>query len=181
ILYSEILARAVRCPDPFFLAKRRWIVRRLAPDCARIELSELPKKHDATALLQEMGWEVANVHLGSGKAAAIRKHLAKLPAGWLEKAAKSAVATIEEDWEAWKKAMGAKTAAKKGAAKKGAAKKAEGKGAAAKKADAKDKGKKAKKVSGKKGSAKKAGAKKPGGKKTSAKPAEAKGGADAGA
>jgi hypothetical protein len=36
ILYEEVLDRAVRCRDPFVRLQRRWIVRRLAPDCSRI-------------------------------------------------------------------------------------------------------------------------------------------------
>ncbi|MBI3666646.1 MAG: DUF2252 family protein, partial [Acidobacteria bacterium] len=39
ILYQENLDRACRCPDPFVRLKGRWIVRRLAPDCSRIELA----------------------------------------------------------------------------------------------------------------------------------------------
>ena len=45
-LYRAILGKAVRCPDPYFAAQRRWIVRRLAPDCSRIELTDLPRDHD---------------------------------------------------------------------------------------------------------------------------------------
>ena len=52
----------VRCRDPFVRLQKRWIVRRLAPDCSRIELSALPKERDETRLLRAMGWETANVH-----------------------------------------------------------------------------------------------------------------------
>ena len=46
------------------------MLRRLAPDCSRIELASLPATHDAVKLLFAMGFETANVHLGSAKAAA---------------------------------------------------------------------------------------------------------------
>ena len=36
IHYQEILDCAVRCRDPFVHLQKRWIVRRLAPDCSRI-------------------------------------------------------------------------------------------------------------------------------------------------
>ena len=60
---------SVRCRDPFVRLQKRWIVRRLAPDCSRIELSALPKERDEIRLLHAMGWETANVHLGSAKPA----------------------------------------------------------------------------------------------------------------
>jgi uncharacterized protein (DUF2252 family) len=69
---------AVRCHDPSLKATRRWIVRRLAPDCSRIDLSDLPKKRQEIALFRAMGWEVANVHCGSNNVNAVRKHLEAL-------------------------------------------------------------------------------------------------------
>src|SRR5262249_33266001 len=39
ICYQEILDDAVRAVDPFVHLKGRWIARRLAPDCSRVELS----------------------------------------------------------------------------------------------------------------------------------------------
>jgi hypothetical protein len=83
ILYEEILNAAVRCRDPFVRLQKRWIVRRLAPDCSRIELSALPKERDELRLLHSMGWETANIHLGSAKAAILLKDLKKRPSAWL--------------------------------------------------------------------------------------------------
>ena len=56
IHYQELLDSSVRCRDPFVHLERRWIVRRLAPDCSRIELSALPKERDEIRLLHAMGW-----------------------------------------------------------------------------------------------------------------------------
>ena len=50
---------------PFVRLKNGWIVQRLAPDCTRIELATVPRDKDKTKLLEAMGWETANVHLGS--------------------------------------------------------------------------------------------------------------------
>lgn len=107
IRYQDILSRAVRCQDPFTQVRGSWVRRRLAPDCSRIELSSLPKENDTCHLLQAMGQEVANVHLGS--AAAIPAVLADLnsrPADWLEAAAKRMVAAVAQDWQDWKAAKG---------------------------------------------------------------------------
>ena len=69
IRYQEILDACVRSPDPFVRLKGRWIVRRLAPDCSRVELASIPQERDESRLLYSMGFEIANVHLGSAKAA----------------------------------------------------------------------------------------------------------------
>jgi hypothetical protein len=103
ILYEAVLRTAVRSPDPFVHLCGRWIVRRLAPDCSRIELSSLPKDRDESRLLLEMGHETANVHLGSPHAIkAVLRHLKKLPAGWLHDAAQAMVKATLKDWEDWK-------------------------------------------------------------------------------
>ncbi|MBZ5700224.1 MAG: DUF2252 domain-containing protein [Acidobacteriia bacterium] len=103
IHYEEILRRAVRSPDPFVHLRGRWIVRRLAPDCSRIELSQLPKKRDEYRLLREMGRETANVHLGTPKARkAVLRDLHKRPAKWLHKASDAMFDATLTDWEDWK-------------------------------------------------------------------------------
>lgn len=106
-IYREILGKAVRCQDPFLAVKRRWIVRRLAPDCSRIELAELPRQHEIVRLLHAMGWETANVHLGSASAPALLVDLVSRPEGWLREAAKEMLKEVHADWEAWKTAAGA--------------------------------------------------------------------------
>jgi hypothetical protein len=75
IQYEEILRRSVRCPDPCVAVRGAWLVRRLAPDCSRIALNALPKKRHEEQLLEAMGWETANVHLGSSDARALRADL----------------------------------------------------------------------------------------------------------
>ncbi|HVO96585.1 MAG TPA: DUF2252 family protein [Bryobacteraceae bacterium] len=103
IFYREILNRSVRCPDPFAKPQGRWMLRRLAPDCSRIELCSLPEKHDAEKLLFAMGWETANVHLGSAKASMLLKDLAKRPPTWLHRAAEEMFEATMKDWQEWKK------------------------------------------------------------------------------
>jgi hypothetical protein len=104
ILYQKIIDQSVRCPDPYVGLKGRWIVRRLSPDCGRIELSDLPAQHDEVRLLAAMGFETANVHIGSGQARQICQHLAKLPAGWLHSAAERMVKAVIAEWKSWKEA-----------------------------------------------------------------------------
>ena len=103
IYYQEVLDRMVRCPDPFVHLRGDWIVRRLAPDCSRVELSSLPTRHDAVRLLRAMGFETANVHLGTRDARSLEADLNKRPPRWLHNAAEVMVDSIRDDWNAWKK------------------------------------------------------------------------------
>lgn len=104
IWYGEIMEHAVRVPDPFTRLIASWVVRRLAPDCSRIELSAVPKHRDEAHLLRAMGAETANVHLGSKDAlAVVRQDLKKRPGDWLHQAAKEMADAVTEDWEAWKR------------------------------------------------------------------------------
>jgi hypothetical protein len=105
IWYETIIRRSVRVPDPYVLVTEKWVLRRLAPDCSRIEIASLPKQYEEDRLLFAMGWETANVHLGSRKAiAAVRRDLQKRGKKWLHAACKEMAAAVIEDWRAWRKA-----------------------------------------------------------------------------
>jgi hypothetical protein len=100
--YQSMLDQAIRCRDPFVRLEGRWLVRRLSPYCSRIELTSLPKKRDEGKLLYAMGWETANVHLGSYKATnAIQRDLATRKAKWLRSAAKGMASATTRDWLDW--------------------------------------------------------------------------------
>jgi hypothetical protein len=104
ILYPAILSRAVRCPDPFVQLRGHWIIRRLSPHCSRIELSVLPTNRDELRLLSAMGWETANIHLGTVEAQKqLRRHLNRLKPNWLFEAAKDMEKAVISDWRTWKK------------------------------------------------------------------------------
>jgi len=98
---KRLIERAVRVPDPCFALPDGWIVRRLAPDCTRIELIELPKRRDEGRLLRAMGWEVGNMHLGS-PTGRVLVHLSERKRGWLERASIRMARAVEDDWRAWR-------------------------------------------------------------------------------
>jgi hypothetical protein len=100
VLYQDMLDEAVRCPDPFVRVQKRWIVRRLAPDCSRIELSALPKERDEIRLLHAMGWETANVHLGSIKPKNTLADLKQRRPKWLLEAARRMEQVVLADFAA---------------------------------------------------------------------------------
>jgi hypothetical protein len=104
ILYQTIVNRAVRCPDPFVQLRGRWIVRRLGPLCSRVELASLRAPDVELKLLHAMGWETANIHLGTPAARkVILRHLAKQKGKWLHSAAEAMLQATRADWEVWKK------------------------------------------------------------------------------
>ena len=105
VLYQKALDQTVRCSDPFVRMRGRWSVRRLAPDCSRIELSSLPKQWDESRLLYEMGWETANVHCGTKQAVKmILQDLRRRPSTWLGDASRAMTKATAKDWREWRSA-----------------------------------------------------------------------------
>ncbi|HET7207734.1 MAG TPA: DUF2252 family protein [Terriglobales bacterium] len=104
IAYSAIMTRAVRCPDPFVRLRGHWIVRRLSPHNSRIEIESLPAKRDDLKLLESMGWETANIHMGTPNSARkILRDLQRRQSAWLHESAASMRDAIASDWHDWKK------------------------------------------------------------------------------
>jgi hypothetical protein len=103
ILYAAILHRSVRCSDPYVQMRGRWIVRRLSPSCSRIELETLGTSRGELRLLDAMGRETANIHLGTEeKRRAILKDLRGRKGNWLLGAAQAMTEIMEKDWKIWK-------------------------------------------------------------------------------
>jgi hypothetical protein len=51
-----------------------------------------------------MGWETANIHLGTPSARKlILRHLDKQKGKWLHHAAESMLQAVRSDWDVWKK------------------------------------------------------------------------------
>lgn len=101
---QEVLDAAIRSRDPYLQTQGKWVVRRLSPSCSKMELSALPKVRDEAALLFAMGFEAANVHLGTrGAATKIKKDFAKRPAGWLRTAVDTMSSSVREDFKDWRR------------------------------------------------------------------------------
>jgi hypothetical protein len=104
IYYQELIDHAFRSKDPYVGLEGGWIVRRLSPDCSRVELTDLPKNPDEHLLMRAMGAETANIHLGQeGAAAAILADLKKRKPNWLRKAVKKMVKVTRADQKQWAK------------------------------------------------------------------------------
>jgi hypothetical protein len=106
IFTEDVVRRAVRCPDPLYVPRDGWLVRRLAPDCSRIDLGSLSRIKDDARLLHWMGWETANIHLGNaGAAEKILTDLESRPSGWLRDATMRMSAQVQRDFKEWRQAQ----------------------------------------------------------------------------
>ncbi len=102
IYYDECERRAVRAHDPFLQTHGTWVLRRLSPYCSRIELRQMCLR-DEQKLLRTMGYELANVHLGTrGASARIRTDLRRHKPKWLRQAAETRAEATAADWKEWK-------------------------------------------------------------------------------
>ena len=104
ILSRKLIETSVRVLDPHVHFAAHWIVRRLAPDCCHIEIHSLPEERDEERLAYYMGWETANIHLGSSKAiSAVKRDLAKRKGRWLHKSSKTMLNATLADWKYWRR------------------------------------------------------------------------------
>jgi hypothetical protein len=104
VLYQRAMGQAVRVPDPFVGVNGHWLIRRLAPDCNRIELGSVPRTRQELKLLHAMGWETANIHLGTKAAARlVLRDLNQRPDKWLRRAAEAMAQATVDDWKGWAK------------------------------------------------------------------------------
>lgn len=101
-LVGKLRQAPARADDPsIVVTPDGWLIRRVAPDCARIDLATLPSgRHDAR-LLGAMGFETANLHLASCTAGELAAALDGLPSSWLRECITVMEESIRADWAAW--------------------------------------------------------------------------------
>ncbi len=101
--YARAIEHAVRSRDPFQAIDGRWLIRRLSPDSNPIEIATLPKKRDEETLLQAMGTEAANVHLGTRtQVTRLLADLRRRKSKWLRVAAKAMADALHRDWKTFR-------------------------------------------------------------------------------
>ena len=102
--YENAIKSAVRSRDPFQVIQGSWLIRRLSPDSNPIDIQTLPKHSDEHMILQAMGAEAANVHLGTKRQTAnILEDLSKRKSNWLRDSAIRMARAVEKDWRRYKK------------------------------------------------------------------------------
>lgn len=101
-LFKRLAEGCYRSPDPFLDVEHDFIVRRVANDATKIELSSETIGSFEAELFCAMGRDLAAVHLGEGNLAAeIAADILGRGAGWLDRAAASAATVVEEDYATW--------------------------------------------------------------------------------
>ena len=100
---ERIVGHAVHPRDPLLRFSAGWRTRRLAPDCGKLDLGDLPGQRDEERLLRAMGKETANIHLGSPEAIPeVRRHLKSLGKQWLLTAARTMAGAVSDSWKQWR-------------------------------------------------------------------------------
>jgi hypothetical protein len=110
LLSATLLQRAVRSPDPRLQVHDRWMVRDLAPDTIKLELAAFCRTSGpplSSALIRGMGFESANIHLGSKSPSdlqtALKRLSRELGRDWLGTAVERMERATREDQLVWKK------------------------------------------------------------------------------
>jgi hypothetical protein len=102
IRYGELLKRAVRCNDPFLRQQNNWIGRRISPSNSRIEIIDLPREKDVERLLHVMGFETANIHLGSAARKKLKAAVDGIKLSEFIKASRALESAVMSDWKEWR-------------------------------------------------------------------------------
>jgi Uncharacterized protein conserved in bacteria (DUF2252) len=100
---------AIRSPDPWYQIRQGWVIRLSAPDAVKVDLKKLGKQVNedsfARTLLKAMGWEAANIHLGSKEGPKLLKRLENLQSkekAWLQNAAERMRDMVKDDFKTWR-------------------------------------------------------------------------------
>ncbi len=102
IRVAEIANGRFRSWDPWFKVKGRIAVRRLSPNNRKIEAEKAVAVLLTPDMLRTMGFEVANVHVGTRPSwAEISTDLSMRKRGWLAASAKKAVEAVTRDYADW--------------------------------------------------------------------------------
>ncbi|MFA5898896.1 MAG: DUF2252 family protein [Hyphomicrobium sp.] len=99
---SEIANGRFRPVDPWYRVKNGVVVRRLSPNNRKIEVGDGSSRLLDRDVLQMMGFELANIHLGTARRQdAIKRDLEKRKRGWLTANARKAAEATTQDYKAW--------------------------------------------------------------------------------
>ncbi|MGX1168066.1 hypothetical protein AB7M16_004332 [Bradyrhizobium sp. USDA 372] len=102
--FLDVAQGEFRAPDPHLKLKGGYIIRRIAPDQRKLELSNRSHPRLRLDLLWAKGFDLGAIHAGTGGARSKIEHdLDGRKDDWLHSAAKVAAADVQEDFEEWRK------------------------------------------------------------------------------
>jgi hypothetical protein len=100
---GEIANGRFRPLDPWYEVKNDVVVRRLSPNNRKIEVEKGNAALFSRDMLQIMGFELANVHLGTAdRRGAIQQDLEQRRRSWLIASARKAADATLQEYKAWK-------------------------------------------------------------------------------
>jgi hypothetical protein len=100
-----------RAPDPWFSANNKVVVRRLSPNNRKVEVEAQPGALLSRPMLQAMGHELANIHLGTGdRRNAIARDFRRRSRGWLHRATRAAAVAVSKEFKEWRQQHGKRAA-----------------------------------------------------------------------
>lgn len=101
-LFKRLTGGRYRSPDPFLDVAEGYVVRRLANDSVKIELSEHTVRAYGASLFRAMGADLAAIHLAEiGGQEEILADLDARGEDWLDRAAKDMAARVDRDYSVW--------------------------------------------------------------------------------
>ena len=102
---DEIASGRYRAPEPGYAVENKIVVRRLSPNARKIEVKKKkPGPLLSPRMLEAMGHELANIHLGTGRRQrAIERDFARRRRGWLPEAANAAAQFISDEYKDWRR------------------------------------------------------------------------------
>jgi len=105
IAIMEIARGHYRAPDPWYqLTKENVIVRRLSPNARKIEVEKNKEVLLEGEMLEAMGRELANIHLGvADRGAVIEQDLNERMDRWLVQATEKAADGTRQEFKQWKR------------------------------------------------------------------------------
>lgn len=99
--YDDVATGQFRPIDPWHSVRGDIVVRRLSPNNRKLEVDDGSAVF-STDVLQVMGFDLANVHLGSANGDALRLELSKCKRGWLAQSSMEAADALTQDFKQWK-------------------------------------------------------------------------------
>lgn len=101
IRYDDVATGQFRPIDPWHSVRGNIVVRRLSPNNRKLEVDDGSAVF-STDVLQAMGFDLANVHLGTASVDELKLELSKRKRGWLVQSSIKAADAVAQDFKQWK-------------------------------------------------------------------------------
>jgi len=99
--FVDLARGSFRSPDPLLGTEAGFLIRRVAPDARKIELTDVPGPQLSARLLAAMGADLAAVHAADPRSPKIARDLEVRAGGWLLHAVQAAGERTERDYAAY--------------------------------------------------------------------------------